>query len=187
MAGEKDKAQRKHNETEKLEIGKRICDLYAEGNTIESCCDTCGISDRAFRNWMESISELAELYKKARQKQSIEYKERLRRKADTALEKLVEGYEYEETEVTGVTITDDNGKKVFVPKGVKKVTKKMQPNITAVIFARTNTNDPNDPDFVNSRNVQQITGKVEIPAMEKLPDELIENFINLISNKNERD
>lgn len=51
-----------------------ICGLYeSQQSTIESCCNSVGISDRLFRLWCAGNSEFSERYKKAKQNQETDY------------------------------------------------------------------------------------------------------------------
>jgi hypothetical protein len=33
-------------------LAKKLCTILSEGNTIETACGVCGITDRTFHNWM---------------------------------------------------------------------------------------------------------------------------------------
>lgn len=125
----KGQRQTHHTEEEKIEVAKKICDLYASQNaTIESCCDACGIGDRTFRLWAAQIPEVAELYKAARTKADDTFFDMLRPKVRNALERLVNGHEYTETKKeTGEMPTGSVDKTTEV--GVI-----IQPNPSAVIF-----------------------------------------------------
>lgn len=121
----------KYKYEEKAEIVKKICDLYeSQDATIESCCKSCGISDRVFRYWLVEHSEFSELYKKARMNQDEFYWEHvIRPKAKKSLSRLIDGEEYEEIRV-------ETGEAPMGPIDKKSITKKVVlPNPTAVIFA----------------------------------------------------
>jgi len=65
----KGKAQKKHNEAEKLELVTTICKDYGTGQyTIESCCESAGIVWGTFHIWITENSTLSELYKSAKEK-----------------------------------------------------------------------------------------------------------------------
>ena len=82
-------------EEEKVELVSKVCDLYqSQNSTIESCCEAVGFSYRSFHLWCTSNAAFAELYKKAKQNQDLEYWENIiRPKAKRALERLIEGEE----------------------------------------------------------------------------------------------
>jgi hypothetical protein len=87
-----------HTDEQKLEIAKRVCDLYeSQGATIESCCEACGISARTFYYWKSCFAEIAEMYKKASEKSDEIFWEVLKPKVKRALERLVEGERKVET------------------------------------------------------------------------------------------
>lgn len=67
----------KYSLEEKAELVRQVCDLYESQNaTIESCCDSVGVSYRAFRLWTVQHADFAEMYKKARNKHKILWKHR---------------------------------------------------------------------------------------------------------------
>lgn len=119
-----------HTEEQKIEIAKTVCNLYeSQGCTLQSACESAGISDRLFRYWCASFSEISELYKKAKAKSIDIYWDRLRDKAQTSLERLVEGETYTERKFeTGATATGIINKTTETEVTV-------MPNPTSVIFA----------------------------------------------------
>lgn len=128
-----DKAEEKKLEV--IEFVTKICEHYASGNyTIASCCGKEGISVRAFNQYCNKYAECADLYKNAKREATSAYKSELVEKAQSALEKAIEGYFIEETEVVERfnKIGDSAGrveskKRVFI-----------KPNVTAIIFALKN-------------------------------------------------
>ena len=65
----KDKPQKKHNESEKLELVTTICELYATGQyTIESCVESKGIVFKTFDNWLTEIQHLQNYIKAQRKR-----------------------------------------------------------------------------------------------------------------------
>ena len=129
----KGKAQPKHNEAEKLDIGFRICELYeSQWCTLESCCESVGITSRSFYLWCVQLSELSERYKKAKDISEQNYfEELLKPKAMRSLQKLVEGFEDEKNVTKDLSFQGlpTGGKEVVVTKTL------VAPNPTSVIFA----------------------------------------------------
>ena len=125
----KGKKQTHYSDDEKIEIAKRVCDLYASQTaTLESCCEACGVSDRMFLYWRQQFSEVAELYKKARLSADEIFFERLAPKTMTALEKLINGTEYTQKKTEeGIGANGAISKEVLTEMIVL-------PNATAVIF-----------------------------------------------------
>jgi len=165
----------KHTDKERLRIAHAILSVYATGKyTMESCCESQGISDRTFRDWLGKYSELAELYEEYKVSMLEINKQELRKLAEKSLEKLVKGGEYEES-VTVVTM--DKGKPVV--KEVRKTKKIVQPNTAAVLFTLTNL-DPKQ-----WRNTQLIEGKLninaQVKAVEGLTDEQLQAEIDRLS------
>lgn len=56
-------------------------------------------------------------------------------KAETALQKSITGWEYEETITTGKRSIDENGGVFFIPSGIKKIKKYRPPSDSAIQFA----------------------------------------------------
>jgi hypothetical protein len=122
---------------EKIEIAKRICELYATGKyTIASCCETEGLSVRQFVNWEAEITEVSQVYKQAKLEATATWRGNLKQAALTSLQKLVQGFhEYEEHQEVE-PIYDKDGTQIGVtPVKLKKVKKYYAPHVTAVIFA----------------------------------------------------
>lgn len=123
---------------DKIQVAQKICQLYELGGvTLESCCGELGITSRTFWNWCADVSEIADLFKKAKDSHSRVEKEGIREKASTGLSRLVEGFWVEEEEVEEIF----NKKGDLVGKRVKRKRKYVSPQPTAIIFALKNT-DP---------------------------------------------
>ena len=149
MAGK----HKQHTHEEKIEKGKRICDLYAANNfTIASCCESEGITDLTFRIWCNEINEINDAYKAAKTQSEVAYKTRLRQKTLTALERGVEGWEYKKTTKE---IKKIDGKEYT---RITETIEQVLPNPTLIIFSATNTNNINDPDFLHQNRTEH-TGK----------------------------
>lgn len=148
-----------HTESERLEIVKGVCALYeSQNSTLASCCDASGISERTFRYWAASFADIAALYKKAKDKSVEIYWDRLREKAQTGLERLVEGETYtEKRHEVGVTSTGAIDKTTET-----EVT--ILPNPTSVIFALKGEY----PDRFADRAKTQSTVRV-VDGLEKIP------------------
>lgn len=119
-----------YSKEDKVRLAESICSLYeSQGCTLESACQSVGISDRLFRYWAASNSEISDLYKKAKAKSIEIYWDRLRDKAQTGLELLVEGTTYtERKEESGVGATG-------VISKTTETEVRVLPNPTSVIFA----------------------------------------------------
>lgn len=119
-----------HSEGEKIALAKRVCELYESQNaTLKSCCESAGVSENTFYYWCAQIEEIKVLYKKAKEKSVEIFWDRLREKAQTGLERLVEGETYTETRrEVGVTSTGSIDK-------TTETEVRVLPNPTSVIFA----------------------------------------------------
>jgi hypothetical protein len=133
-----EKKTTKRSLDDKIKMSQKICQLYELGGvTLDSCCGELGVTARTFWNWCADVSEIAELFKKAKDAHSRVEKEGIREKASTGLQRLVEGFWVEEQEVEEIF----NKKNELVGKRVKKRKKYISPNATAIIFALKNS-DP---------------------------------------------
>jgi HEPN domain-containing protein len=131
--GKIDKEEQKKLEV--IEFATKICEHYSSGNyTIASCCGKEGISVRAFNQYCNKYAECADLYKKAKRDAIGAYKAELVEKAQTALEKAIEGYFIEETE----TVERFNKIGDSVGRSESKRRSFVKPNVTAIIFALKN-------------------------------------------------
>ncbi len=167
---------------ERTAICKAVCDLYAtDQHPIDECCQANGISASMFDNWVNDFPEIGSLYKAAKDKSTGVFKARLRVKAKRALEKLVDGFTYEEVTKEGVATPDPvTGQPRVTVTNVKTVTKQVAPNPTSVIFSLKNVDAENFKDRVQ----QEISGPdgapVEIETKSKDPFDH-EKFVQLFS------
>lgn len=120
---------------EKIALSKKICDDYGSNNvTIDSVCEQHGISGRTFLLWCDAITEVSELYKIAKEKNSKVHKIAMREKALNGLQRFLTGWNVEESETEEIK----NGKGKVVMTKTKKKNKFIPPSTTAVIFALKN-------------------------------------------------
>ena len=121
---------------QKIEIAKDICNVYSLGKyTLESCCKKNGISYSTLYLWVKTIKEIEELFYKAKQQNIDIYKEQLREKALTSLEKRVKGYSYTETK----TVTEKSIDGTDTIKEIVKTKKEVLPDPGLIKFAILNT------------------------------------------------
>ncbi len=130
--------------TTKIKVAKQICNEYATDKyRIDDCCVAYGISYSTFHNWVYGqgpddkgkIEEIEEIFKKADLKRIQSKKIKIKEKAMSSLERLIEGFDYEEKHTTMKVDNEGNAK----PAEVKSIKKKILPNPTAVIYALNNT------------------------------------------------
>jgi hypothetical protein len=118
-----------------IDLVTRVCAHYESGNyTIASCCSKEGFSDRAFHKYCAKYTECSDIYKSAKREALAAYKGELIEKAQSALEKAIEGYYIEESEVV------ERFNKIGDPAGRVESKKRVfiKPNVTAIIFALKN-------------------------------------------------
>lgn len=170
--------QIKHTPEQKRAIVEQVSNLYASQQcTIASCCEASGISERAFYLWLTENAELAEIYKKARTKSEEIFWEKLRPIANSAMQRLLEGEEYEEV-VEADTVFQG------VPTGFKAQTfkrGKVLPNPTVTIFAHKGLN----PEKFADRSIVDL--KTETGVTHTLTPEIIERIDALVSGSGKAD
>jgi hypothetical protein len=170
---------------EKLETFKEFCTLYETGDySVAAVCGQLALPERTFYNWLKEskaelekkeaerspVAELAVLFNKAKEQAARKYYRELKRKAKTSLEKLVEGFEVEETKTVFLpTVKEDGTPGQPRVKELVKLKKQILPHTTAVIFALTNT-DPGNFKHTNQLNVSgELEHTHEVHTI-KLPD-----------------
>ena len=140
---------------EKVEIAKKICNLYStDMYTIAECVENQGISVKTFNNWKNDFTEVTELYKKCQEKKRSVRMTELKKRALTGLEKLITEREIEDKYTT--VKMDDQGEPELTE--VKTTKRKLQPNPTAVIFALKNL----DPKHFRESQFVEHSGEVDI-------------------------
>lgn len=174
----------KRNNYKKSEIKKLVLEIaekYADNNyTIESVCNSFGVSVRTFYTWLDKYADIAEIYKKAKAHKKEFYPELLRQTALISLKKQIEGYTLED-EVLEITESDGVGnnkrKKVY-----KKIIKrKVQPSLGAVIFALTNIDKANWKRHDQPENDQNIA----VTLTQKTEAELLQERQKLLEHEDE--
>jgi len=134
------------------EIIEKICRHLKKGNTINTTCQTVGISKETFFQWMKK-SDFSDSIKKA---MAIPDK-----KVENALYKsAMMGHRYKEKEFKAVAV----GEKIkLIP--IKIVTKIIPPNVTAQIFYLKNRLSEDWKD----RHEQNISGNMNITVISAVP------------------
>ena len=157
---------RKLTKEDRVKIAEYVCKVYATDDfTINDTLLAFGIHTAAtWHTWIRGDEQIKLLYDKAIQAKNESYFPRLREKARSALEKVVEGYTVTTTEVkrTPVVVTDINGKitvseeSYVEEKKIKQVYIKPMPQ--AIMYALDNldkdnfTRNPEPTRELTSRN-----------------------------------
>jgi hypothetical protein len=132
----------------KIGLSRKICELYKQGNTIESSCTACGIIYNTFQSWAQPklsqediesgnyrrgfVQEVHDIYKRATDIKIENFHAAMKNASDKSLLRLISGEEYEE--VTTEVRVDANGE--TKPVSIRKTTKLRLPLATAVIFVK---------------------------------------------------
>jgi sugar-specific transcriptional regulator TrmB len=143
---EKPKKSLKRSLDDKIKVASNICDLYGKGAfTIASCCEECGVDWKTFYVWSVTHPEIAEIYKKAKDNHAKATKETLREKALAALDRMLNTYHVDESEVEEIF----DKKNRLLNKRIKTKKKPITANVTAIIWALKNADPANWNDQLN--------------------------------------
>lgn len=131
------------------EITDKICKLFeTDSYTAREVCEICNITETTYYEWINTKSEFSESIKRAKE---VYLNKRLK-ECEKSLNKLVEGYEYEEVTIEYKTVGESDS-----PVQNKKVVKKhVAPNLGAIIHYQTNK----DPE--NWKNRQSTESNIKV-------------------------
>ena len=159
----------------------KICKAIENGETKENSAKIGGIAVSTFCRWVDEKKEFKEAVKKAEEAFEDWQMNGILSDAKKSLKTLICGQEYEEIK------TEYESDKNNVPRIRKqtRVTKKVLPNPTAVIFALCNR----DPEHWQNRVSNEITGKLQTEntgpgvSLANVPDSLLAQVIDAINGK----
>lgn len=159
----------------------KICKALENGETKEKAAKMAGIVPQTFCRWMNEKSEFRESVKKAEQAFEDWQLNGILEDAKKSLKTLICGQEYEEIKTEYEN--DKNGNPRI--RKQTRVTKKVLPNPTAVIFALCNR----DPEHWQNRVANEISGKLQTEntgagvSLANVPDSLLAQVIDAINGK----
>lgn len=164
------KAEKHRNAEQQLATAMEICELVAQGYTLKSACESKAVTDRTFRRWRSELSAVSAAYKRAMDEYEQGLQDRLKRKAELGLEKLVEGYTWERKRATYKPDPKNPGQGKLVEEQIE--TRDVRPNAAAVFFVLTNTNPLQwrHRQDVRQLNVNQVDDGVDLSKLS--PEEL---------------
>lgn len=159
----------------------KICKAIEAGETNATAAKMSGISVTTFCEWQASKPEFAEAVKNAKAAFEDWQMHGILEDAKKSLKTLICGQEYEEVK------TEYESGKDGQPRIKKqtRITKKILPNATAVIFALCNR----DPEHWKNRVENDVTGKITTESkltglsLANVPDSLLEQVIDAINGK----
>lgn len=159
---------------------KIICDALARGETQDTAYRLAGISNETYYRWLKENSEFSNAVKKAQAAFQDWQMNGILEDARKSLKTLICGQEYEEIKTEYEN--DKNGNPRI--KKQTRITKKILPNPTAVIFALCNR----DPEHWQNRVNTELSGKVETEtksnvSLANVPDDLLAKVIDAINGK----
>lgn len=148
-------------------IVKKICSLIREDSyTIVEICDRVGISKDTYHEWLKNKADFSDQIKSAQEDRMAFFVA----EAKKSLAKKIQGYTVEESRTVMVESKerDASGKALPKIKEQTKITKFIQPDTTAIIFALTN----GDP--ANWKNKQSIEAEVNVNPFNELMKKIAE-------------
>lgn len=138
-------------------IVNEICELIKKDSytTIE-ICRHIDISEETYYKWLREKPEFSESIKEAQ----LEWRKTLAFEAKRSLRKLVNGFDFDETQTIYVDsgVLDENNKPKPKVKEQRIIKKHIFPNLGAVTFALTNAGIDIDENWKNTQS-NELTGK----------------------------
>lgn len=129
-------------------IAQKIFDLIEKDSyTIAQICNNVGISERTFTNWQNGFAEFADGIARARE---TFIKTKLV-ECEKSLDKLINGYEYDEVK----TVMVDNGSGNPKIRERTVIKKQVIPSLPAIAHFQTNR----APESWRNRQTTELTGK----------------------------
>lgn len=159
---------------------KRICDAIERGETYETAAKIGGIAVGTFFRWMDEKSEFKNSVKRAKAAFEDWQLNGILEDARKSLKTLVCGQEYEEIK------TEYENDKTGNPRIRKqtRVTKKILPNATAVIFALCNRDPEHWQNRINADVNSKVTAETKTDlSLANVPDDLLAQVIEAINGK----
>ena len=159
----------------------KICKALENGENRETAAKIGGISTTTFWKWHNEKRDFVEAVKKAEEAFQEWQMNGILADAKKSLKTLICGQEYEEIKTEYEN--DKNGNPRI--RKQTRVTKKVLPNPTAVIFALCNR----DPEHWQNRVSNEISGKLQTEntgpgvSLANVPDSLLAQVIDAINGK----
>ena len=124
-------AGRNIKKRDKIKVAKLVCKIYATDEyNLMDCLQQCGInSDSTWRKWLSEIKEIEDAYKEAIELKDNKYREGIKRRARSTLEKYLEGFTVQTTERAGllnpktgaITATAVKTKEIYIKPSIRAV------------------------------------------------------------------
>lgn len=162
---------------EKIKIAELICKAYETDNyTLVECCKMAGIGDRTFWQWRHDIAEIANLYISSDNNKDNIYRYRLKMRARTNAERLIDGYtkELKERSIEPTYDKDGNVQMVTTSIKIKEVYVKPSPKLIETILYNT---DPKNFEK-NPKPIEKMNKDVNIPPIQWIESEETDNEVS---------
>ena len=161
-----------------------ICRAIENGESEQMICRRVGVSDETLRRWKRDNVAFMARYKEAQKKYEEWFNRDLVTSCKRSLKSLILGVEYEETK----TEYEQNPENPDEPRIKRQTvtTKRVLPNVTAIIFALTNR----DPENWKNRQTNEITGNLKTESETKVdlsnvPDSVLDELAGYLDGGKE--
>jgi hypothetical protein len=104
---------------ERLKIAEVVCKMYeSDDYSLDDCLNFVGISSRtSWYNWMDEVEQIEQMYKTAQRNKDRMYRHKLKERARTRLEMMIDGYVFELTERVADVSREGGG---VIPRTIKR-------------------------------------------------------------------
>ena len=161
---------------EKIKVATLVCKIYAsDRHTLADSLNFCGIkSDSTWYEWAGEIGEIGDLYLEAQAKKDIVYKTRLKERARTMAEKLIEVYTFQVQEIEQIPVNEGSpgdGPPVMTITKLRQRTVIIKPSvrlIETILFNVDGRNFTRNPD-PNKGNNEQLPTDINIEIISDVP------------------
>lgn len=153
-------------EAEKIAIAGLVCLMYATDlYSLDECLAACGItSDSTWYKWLDEIGEIEPLYLEAQRQKDRRYRHKMKQRARTMAERLLEGYSFELTEREAEPTQDSEGNTTLITTKVKRKEVIVRPSVRLIetfLFNLDGRNFTRNPEPYKAGN-EQLPTKIDI-------------------------
>lgn len=151
------KAGRRLPLEEKIKIAELVCQMYeTDEHTLKECAKNVGIDVKTFFNWTQKYPEISSIYLDADNLKDRIYRHKLKSRAITQAERLIDGYTVELKDVEATKDADGNktGSKIKVREVLVRPSAKL---IHTVIYGMNGSKKDNPFANLEGANPELLT------------------------------
>lgn len=156
---------RQTTEAEKIEIADVVCMMYATDQfSLSDCLEQCGISPATWVAWKRQVKQIEFAYIDAQKTKDAIYRTRLRHRARTMAERMIDGMTIELTEREAEQGVDEDGNPALFTTRIKRKEVYVRPSVKLIETVLFNMDPVNFEK--NPLPVEQINKEVDIPPID---------------------